>query len=135
MGTTRQILRAAPAVLAALVIFGACADDSENDSLNINDEMQVTVIGDCVEFDIPEFHSSACVVDVGGSIMGQPDNQWFAGFAPAGTDVVVAGDVTENRFVDFEDLKVFAVPYEPGMEIVALNSDGLSMHSYSPIDE
>lgn len=57
------------------------------------------------------------------------------GFAPAETDVITSGDQTEVRFVEFDDLEAFAIPYEPGVEIAALNSDGLALHIYSTSDE
>ena len=121
--------------VAILVVAGSCASDDDGETLNLDDEMQVVVVGDCVEFDLPDYHSSACVAGVGGDLIGPPDAQWFTGFAPAETDVITSGDQTEDRFVEFDDLKAFAIPYEPGDEIAALNSDGLALHIYSTSDE
>ena len=118
---------------AACVVVGACGGGDE--SLNIDDEMLVTVLGDCVEFNVSDYASSACVVNVGGSVLGPTDDQWFTGFAPEETDVIEYGDAVEDRFLDFEGLKVFAVPYESGMEIAALNSDGLALYNYTTPDE
>lgn len=121
--------------VAITVVVGSCASDDDGASLNIDDQMQVVVVGDCVEFDLPNYHSSACVAGVGGNVMGPLDAQWFTGFAPAETDVITSGDQTEDRLLEFDDLKAFAIRYEPGVEIAALNSDGLALHTYSISDE
>lgn len=126
------------AAVAACVVVGACGG-GDDESLNIDDEMLVAVLGDCVEFNVSdtasEYRSSACEANVGGSVLGPTDDQWFTGFAPGETDVIEYGDAVEDRFLDFEGLKVFAVRYESGTEIAALNSDGPALYNYTTPDE
>jgi hypothetical protein len=120
------------AAVGALVVVGGCAGD-DRESLNIDDEMLVSVVGDCVEFNltdgVSEYRSSACVASVGGGVMGSHDDQWLTGFAPAETEVIESGDAVEDRFLEHEALKAFAVRYESGMEVSASNSDGLELYT------
>ena len=46
---------------------------------------------------------------------------------------IVAGDGAENRFLDFEGLKAFAIPFSPGTEVSALDDQGRAMRTYTKL--
>lgn len=62
--------------------------------------------------------------------LGQGDDRWVYGLAPAETERIVFGGETEDRFVELEGLQAFAIPYQPDAQLVAEDADGVVVHEF-----
>ena len=121
-------------VAAAVTTVGltGCVDDTGEESVELHDDVLLSVRDNCVEIDGPAAKGSNCgdPLIVGVSVVGQDGAMWAYGLAPADTERVVFGDEIEDRLLELGNLHAFAVPYQPDAQLTAQNADGETVHVF-----
>jgi hypothetical protein len=122
----------ATAAVAAIGLVGCSDDDTADQSVELQDDVLLSVHDNCVEIDGPSVKGSSCGDPLIVSVLavGQGDARWVYGLAPEETERIIFGDEVEDRFVELGGLQAFAIPYQANAELVAEDADGEIIHEF-----
>jgi len=130
-GFGRQVMLVAAAA-ATVGLIGCSNNDTGDRSVELQDDVLLSVHDNCVEIDGPSVKGSSCgdPLIVGVGAVGGGDGRWLFGLAPGETESIVFGGETETRFLELGGLQAFAIPYQTNAELVAEDADGEIVHEF-----